>query len=127
MGRRWRFLKEVYEVKKGGDRGNQYTGAKTDNVGILKTKDELASEFGKSTDALDYAERIQDLPEPIRDAVREKKITASVLIDFKPFTARAAFCMPPRRKGRFHFAQWSRETQYTILFLSFLYTLILRL
>lgn len=98
LGRRWTFLKEVYGIKHGNNQHSNgedmnrvhVLNTETDgnNVPILKSKEELAAEFGISSRSLDFAERLQYLPDPIRDAVREGQISASI-------AERTIYTLPP--------------------------------
>ncbi len=80
LGNRIKELERIYDVRHGGDRGNQYTGGKTTNGRLDKevlNQEELAAQMGVTPRTLQRAKALASLPKEIQDAVEAGQISAS--------------------------------------------------
>jgi ParB family chromosome partitioning protein len=83
--KRAKFLAEYWEIKKGGDRGNQHAGKFSEvakgenrllpNTDIPKTLQEIANIVGGSERTLKELLKLNDLILPLQDLVSQKKLT----------------------------------------------------
>lgn len=82
-------LERIYGIQNGGNRGNQYKVADTDNLNLAKTQSDLANQIGVSQQQLqDYKNLIPEL----QSMVENEAIKATVAYKI---WARLSYLKPP--------------------------------
>lgn len=73
-------LERIYGIEHGGDRGNQYTGARPKNSILAKSQSDLATQMGISVDTLQNYKQLADMIPELSELVDTGIVTKTTAL-----------------------------------------------